>query len=243
MHFNVANYAALAASLVKLAQAADGVTVPDTIAAGTSFQLNATDVDSTDKYRVYLAAALGGDTGPTCWLSNSTTLSSSSNFTIPAEVGPEASYYSIGVSDVDSDSDADDIVYSNKFTFTGGTANYSEYETHLNGDPFWDADSLPCTAYACARKCADASYPDDLTDSTAYDTMRKCIQDCPGVTETSQTAPAAATSAAAGTDSSVGASATGMADDSDENGASAAAVQQIMVVGMASVAGFAILFL
>lgn len=66
MHYNIANYAALAASLVNLAQAADSVTVPSTIAAGTSFQLNATDLDSTDKYRVYLAAALGGDTGPTC---------------------------------------------------------------------------------------------------------------------------------------------------------------------------------
>lgn len=66
MHYNIASYAALAASLVKLAQAVDAVTVPGTIAAGTSFQLNATDVDSTDKYRVYLAAALGGDTGPTC---------------------------------------------------------------------------------------------------------------------------------------------------------------------------------
>lgn len=66
MHYNIASYAALAASLVKFAQAVDAVTVPDTIAAGTSFKLNATDVDSTDKYRVYLAAALGGETGPTC---------------------------------------------------------------------------------------------------------------------------------------------------------------------------------
>lgn len=158
-------------------------------------------------------------------------------------MGPSASYYSIGVGDVDGD--ADDITYSNKFSFTGGTGNYSDYETHLNGDPFWDADSLPCTAYACARECADASYPDDLTDSTAYDTMKKCINSCDGVTDTSQTAPAAATSASASSgDSSVGASATGESDDdSDENGASAAAVQQIMVVGMASVAGFAILFL
>lgn len=72
--------------------------------------------------------------------------------------------------------------------------------------------------------------------------MKKCIQNCDGVTDTSQTAPAAATSASTGTDSSVGASATDMAD-SDENGAPAAAVQQIMVVGMASVAGFAVMFL
>lgn len=65
MHYQIANYAALAASLVKLAHAVD-VTVPLTIAADTSFQVTAEDLDSNDKYRVYLAAALGGDTGPTC---------------------------------------------------------------------------------------------------------------------------------------------------------------------------------
>lgn len=183
------------------------------------------------------------------WLSNSTTLSATNNITVPGEVGPSASYYSIGVGKVGGDTD--DLDYSNRFSFTGGTANYTEYETDLKGDPFWDADSLPCSAYACARKCADASYPDDLTDSKAYNTMKDCINKCPGVTQTSQTEPAVTSSASASTGTStssssssnggVGASETGSADD--ENGASAAAVQQIMVVGMASVAGFAILFL
>ncbi|KAK7718589.1 hypothetical protein SLS64_002546 [Diaporthe eres] len=249
MHHHIANYAVLAASLVNLAQAVD-VTVPITIAADTSFQVTAKDLDSNDKYRVYLAAALGGETGPTCWLSNSTTLSTTSNFTIPAEVGPSATYYSIGIGEVDGDED--DIDYSNKFTFTGGTGNYTKYETDLKGSPFWDANNLPCTAYACARECVDASYPEDLTDSKAYDTMKACVNKCPGVTQTSQTEPAVTTSASASTgtstssssSSSTGASADGSdSDDSDENGASAAAVQQIMVVGMASVAGFAILFL
>ena len=184
------------------------------------------------------------------WLSNSTTLSATNNFTIPAEVGPDATYYSIGVGEVDSDADSKDIDFSNRFTFTGGSANYSEYEKKLNGDPFWDADSLPCTAYACARECADASYPDDLTDPKAYDTMKKCINTCPGVTDTSQKVPAVTTTASASTASSTSASSTTGAsddgndsDDDDENGAPAAAVQQIMVVGMASVAGIAIMFL
>ncbi|KAI3392050.1 hypothetical protein diail_6305 [Diaporthe ilicicola] len=259
MQYHIANYAALAASLVTLTQAVDNVTVPSTIAAGTSFQVTVDEIDSTDKYRVYLAAALGGDTGPTCtgpdtdatthvgWLANSTNLSSSSNFTIPAEVGPSASYYSIGVGDVDGD--ADDITYSNKFSFTGGTANYTEYETHLDGSPFWDADDLPCTAYPCARDCADASYPDDLTNGDAYDTMKECINKCPGVTETSQTSPAAATSSSASTSTSTSSSsssdANGSSDagSSDKSGAPTAAVQQVMVVGLATVAGFAILVL
>ncbi|KAJ0122492.1 hypothetical protein J7T55_003005 [Diaporthe amygdali] len=248
MHYYIANYAALAASLFRLTQAVDSVTVPSTIAAGTSFQLTVDDLDSADKYRVYLAAALGGDTGPTCWLVNSTALSSSSNFTIPAAVGPSASYYSIGVGEVDGDED--DITYSNKFSFTGGTANYTEYETHLDGSPFWDADDLPCSAYACARKCADASYPDDLTDENAYNTMKECINACPGVTETSQTTPAAVTSSSASTSTSTSSSSsTSSSGDAsstngdDDSGAPAAAVQQVMVVGMASVAGLAIQFL
>lgn len=145
--------------------------------------------------------------------------------------------------------DADDIDYSNKFSFTGGTANTTEYEMHLNGDPFWDADNLPCAAYACARECADASYPDDLTDSTAYNTMKTCINKCPGVTQTSQTEPIEASSSSASTATSTSSSSSssdsGDSNDSDDSdsGASAAAVQQLMVVGMAGVAGFAILFL
>ena len=65
MHYYIANYAALAACLLNLAHAVD-VTVPNTIAAGESFEVTAEDLDSNEKYRVYLAAALGGDTGPTC---------------------------------------------------------------------------------------------------------------------------------------------------------------------------------
>lgn len=65
MHYPIANYAALAASLMNLAHAVD-VTIPVTIAADTSFQMTLKDFDSDDNYRVYLAAALGGDTGPTC---------------------------------------------------------------------------------------------------------------------------------------------------------------------------------
>lgn len=182
------------------------------------------------------------------WLTNSTTLAATSNLTIPADVGPSASYYSIGIGEVGGDQD--DIDYSNRFTFSGGTGNYTKYETDLKGSPFWDADDLPCSAYACARECVDASYPDDLTDSTAYNTMKACVNKCPGVTQTSQTEPAVTTSASASTgtststsSSSSSSSSADSSDDSDENGASAAAVQQLMVVGMAGVAGFAILFL
>lgn len=67
------------------------------------------------------------------------------------------------------------------FNLTGGTGVPSEYETHLGGAPFWDADDLPCSAYNCARQCAQASYPDDLTEQSAYNTMKTCILACPNV--------------------------------------------------------------
>lgn len=181
-----ARYAALAASLIAAAKALDGIVVPDTVAANTEFQATFQNGNS-DKYRVFLAAALTGVNGPTCYLINSTDLSSPLNLTVPASVGPSADYYSIAISDITSSQGA---TYSNVFNLTGGTGNYTEYEQHLGGAPFWDASDLPCSSYACARKCAQASYPDDLSDGSAYTTMKTCIMQCPGVSATSETGPA-----------------------------------------------------
>lgn len=100
------------------------------------------------------------------------------NLTIPAAVGPDAGYYSIGIADLSSGQGA---TFSNRFNFTGGTGQPTQYEQHLNGAPFWDASKLPCSAMECARKCANASYPDDLQSGPAYQTMYNCILDCPDV--------------------------------------------------------------
>lgn len=126
------------------------------------------------------------------YLVNSTELSDSINVTIPPGVGPSADYYSIGIADLSTGQKA---TFSNRFNLTNATGEYSDYEDALGGSPFWSADDLPCSAYSCARDCAQASYPDDLTDTDAYDTMKLCILKCNGVTPaTSQTAPAHATS-------------------------------------------------
>jgi len=111
-------------------------------------------------------------------------------------VGPSAGYYSIGIADLSTSQGA---TYSNKFNLTGGTGNYTEYETHLGGAPFWDADALPCSSYECARQCAQAGYPNDLTDDSSYQTMRQCILQCPGVSPAaSLTGPAHATASSSG---------------------------------------------
>ena len=52
---------------------------------------------------------------------------------------------------------------------------------------------------SCARKCAQDSYPNDLNDDSAYQTMRTCILACPGVT-----ADATSSRAAHATGSSTG---------------------------------------
>lgn len=112
--------------------------------------------------------------------------------TIPPGVGPSANYYSVAIADLTTRQAA---TYSNRFNLTGANGEYSGYEDALGGSPFWSADDLPCSAYSCARDCAQASYPDDLTNTDAYDTMKQCILKCSGVTPaTSQTAPAHATS-------------------------------------------------
>ncbi|KAI7312304.1 hypothetical protein KC315_g12035 [Hortaea werneckii] len=184
-----AQIAALSASLIVGASALNGIVAPDSVQAGESFNITFENADDS-QYRVYLAARLSGSNGPTCYLQNSTTLSSPTNISIPSDVGPSADYYSIAISDLSTSQGA---TYSNMFNFTGGTGNYTAYENNLGGASFWSADDLPCSAYPCARQCAMASYPDDLTDQDAYDTMKECINDCSGVSpDESQTTPAQA---------------------------------------------------
>ncbi|KAK3626170.1 hypothetical protein LTR56_019958 [Elasticomyces elasticus] len=190
MRSHIQSGAALTA-IFAMARALDGITVPSTVAADNEFQATFQNANS-DSYRVYLAASL-----------NSTSLSSPVSLTIPASVGPSAGYYSIAIADLTMSGGP---TYSNRFNLTGGTGNYTEYEKHLGGAPFWDADDLPCSSYECARQCAQAGYPTDLTDNGAYETMRACILKCPGVSPAaSVTGPAhgtASSSASPATQSS-----------------------------------------
>ncbi|TKA74351.1 hypothetical protein B0A55_05515 [Friedmanniomyces simplex] len=210
MRSSIARTTALAASLVAVAQALDGITVPGTVAANTEFQATFQNGNS-DSYRVFLAASLAGVNGPTCYLQNSTSLSSPLTLTIPASVGPSADYYSIAIADLTTSAGA---TYSNPFNLTGGTGNYTDYETHLGGAPFWDANDLPCSSYACARQCAQAGYPGDLTDNSAYATMRQCILRCSGVSAAADaTGPPHGTATASPSPSSGGMLATRTADE------------------------------
>ena len=171
------------------------------------------------------------------YLRNSTTLSSPINVTVPALVGPSGDYYSIAIADLTAD---DGAAFSNRFNFTGGTGNYTEYENKLGGASFWNANDLPCSSYDCARNCAMASYPDDLTDDDAYETMKNCILQCPGVSvDEDQDGPAKATSSGVTTAGSSDASATDASASSSSTGA--AGTLDIAYAGAAGLAGFAAL--
>ncbi|KAK1034309.1 hypothetical protein LTS16_015521 [Friedmanniomyces endolithicus] len=216
MRPSIARTTALAASLALAAHALDGLTVPSSIAADTEFQATFQNGNS-DNYRVYLAASLAGTNGPTCYLQNSTSLSSPLTLTIPASVGPPANYYSIAIADLadlsPSSNSPATYSYSNHFALTASNGNYTPYEQHLGGAPFWDANALPCSSYACARQCAQAGFPGDLSDQGAWEVMKGCILGCAGVEPAvGVTGPALASSGSGtgtGTTSSVSASGTG----------------------------------
>lgn len=168
---------------------------------------------------------------PTGYLVNSTTLDESIDLTVPADVGPPASFYSIAIADITTGQAS---TFSNSFSLSNATGRYSKYENDLGGSPFWDANSLPCSAYSCARECADASYPEDLTEVQAYDTMSKCMLACNGVTASiNETAPAhsepSSSNSASGTDSAAA-----------QTSSSTASRHAVAVVALAGVAGLAV---
>lgn len=174
----------------------------------------------------------------TGYLINSTSLESPlGDLSIPASVGPSANYYSIAIADITTGQGA---TYSNRFSLVGATGNYSEYENKLMGSPFWSADHLPCSAYECARKCAVASYPDDLTKTSAYNTMKTCILGCDGVSVAAAPAQASKTS----TSTSISdATASATRSSSSSSTSDSAANRNVVFAGAAAAAYGALAFL
>ncbi|SMQ49264.1 unnamed protein product [Zymoseptoria tritici ST99CH_3D7] len=181
-----------AALFLSTSLALDSLVAPSSIVANQNFTLTAKNPDSTVLYRIYLAATLSSTTGPTCFLLNSTTLppSGALSLSIPASVGPDASYYSIAISPLTSSATSPsdtDIIYTPQINITGLTASYTSYETSLRGAPFYDADMLPCNSYACARKCADREFPagsegdGEEEKGERYVRMVECFGGCEGV--------------------------------------------------------------
>ncbi|KXT11411.1 hypothetical protein AC579_9877 [Pseudocercospora musae] len=229
----------LLATFAGAALALNGIVAPSTVAAGSEFNVTFENAND-DNYRVYLAASLSGSNGPSCYLINSTTLTTTLNLTIPPVVGPSAGYYSVAISDLTT---AQGATYSNLFNLTRANGTYTSYENQLHGSPFWSAKDLPCESYKCARECAMKYYPEDLKETDSYEKMRDCIVHCDGVTPAAnQTMPAqAASTSTEEEEEDASSTSTSEETSSTESGAaetsSGAANRQVYAAGAAA-AGF-----
>ncbi|KAK2031953.1 hypothetical protein LX32DRAFT_235992 [Colletotrichum zoysiae] len=159
------------------------VTIRNDIADGAgSFDATFTN------YNLYLATTPPGwGTGPVCLLANGTKIDVTSvKVKIPADAVPDSAELKIAAMEWNSDPTKDGpsgFEYSGDFTFSGGTGEWSK--TELGGHGLGDMDSLPCSAYACARKCNDKYFDErDETsdDPSVYKNTYECVAACPGTT-------------------------------------------------------------
>lgn len=189
------SYAALAAfSLATVAYAFENIAIQETVQAGTDTQGTiANDIakgsGSFDAdfayYRIYLATTPpGSGTMPACILVNNSAIGTTTfTVNIPADVGPEGEYYSLATMEYNTDPNKDGpsgFQYSNSIDLEGATGNWSQLE--LGGTMSLDPDNIPCTAYGCARSCAQQFYPNNTgEDITDWIPTQECINACPGV--------------------------------------------------------------
>ncbi|GKT40238.1 uncharacterized protein ColSpa_00419 [Colletotrichum spaethianum] len=139
-------------------------------------------------YNLYLATTPPGwGTGPVCLLANGTKIDVTSlKVTIPADAVPDSADLMITTVEWNSDPSKDGpsgFEYSNEFTFSGGTAEWGK--TELDGSSLGDMDRIPCSAYACARKCNDKYFDErnkTSDDPSTYKNTYECVAACPGTT-------------------------------------------------------------
>jgi hypothetical protein len=244
--------------------ALDAIIAPSSVVAEQNFPLLYSNQDAAAKYRVYVAATLSDVSGPTCksiltllcptltsfpgYLINSTSLPDSGlSLSIPADIGPDANYYSIAISVLASNgtsSDAAAISYSQLISITGLTGSYTEYETSLRGAPFWDADLLPCGSYACARKCADEEFPEGTEvgkdGEESYARMVKCFEECDGIIVEPEkgSESTSATGSATGTVSHSTRATTVATTTTSDSAVSASATEEMAVASSSDAAAF-----
>jgi hypothetical protein len=179
------------------------IVVPSTVAAGTDMRIttNTTMLESDtefDKYSLFLSIDPPNKTMPhpsfmACYFYKALALNLTDLITsMPASAGPSGSYYTVTALAYSGDPNSHQNAYgcnfpdletgSESFDFTGGTSNFTQFETdvlHPPGD-FWN---IPCSSYDCVRKCNQAGSPDNNKDfPNNYHSTYQCIATCPGIT-------------------------------------------------------------
>jgi len=196
----------------EVVHAFNGISIASTVVANTTTNVTiSNDLGSPhsfdseyDSYRLYLSITPPGwAEGPTCYLVNSSAIAvTTQSVEIPASIGENGEHYAIVAMEFNQDPDAlgpSQFEYSGEFTLTNGTGQWSQYE--LYGAEIGNPNYLPCSAYNCARTCAQKFYPDntDTTNATAYETTYNCIANCTGTSFPSWAAMVNATETATST--------------------------------------------
>ncbi|KAI5464242.1 hypothetical protein BGZ63DRAFT_421304 [Mariannaea sp. PMI_226] len=188
---------AVALTCASSALAFDNIDIPSTVNANTEVEITIqTDIADGRKsfdaqftnFNLYLATTPPGwGTGPVCLLANGTKMGTTTvKVKIPADVVPESAELEISSMEWNSDPHKDGpsgFEYSNAFYLKGGTGEWGKSE--LAGQGLGDPDHIPCSAYACARKCNDKYYSQvnkNKDDINSYKSTYECIAACPGTT-------------------------------------------------------------
>ncbi|KAI5805711.1 hypothetical protein EDC01DRAFT_785816 [Geopyxis carbonaria] len=148
-------------TLFAAAHAALDILIPEyytlNITANSAFPITLRDRSAAGgPVRVYLALTPpGGGTNTVCVLAPSVATTAGTertplNVTIPANIGSEGRYYSIGAARLKGGR-GQGYYYSTRFSVAGMTGNFTEFETEWS---VGDSESLACAGYECARGCA-----------------------------------------------------------------------------------------
>jgi hypothetical protein len=184
---------ALLLASFQFAIAIDSLNAPSSVRAGTEFKVSVnpgpehSDVDFTE-FRVYLAIKPPGEIEwsltRVCYLINSSAIGITDFIVqIPATVGPSGpNFYAVATKEFNARGDSSDTAYSETFAFTEATGEWTQYELDDWIDN--DADSTPCSAYACSKQCSQKFHSETVNATTmeAYHNTYNCWLSCPGTT-------------------------------------------------------------
>lgn len=100
--------------------------------------------------------------------------------TIPANVGPSGKHYVLIAQTLNTDgSYYGASLESDVFELTGANGTWSQYQK--GGYTLWGDDAIPCSGFACVKKCAGDSSFGDTSPSASNSTYEECANACPSV--------------------------------------------------------------
>jgi hypothetical protein len=102
------------------------------------------------------------------------------NVTIPANVGPSGKHYVLTAQTLNTDGSYYGApLESDVFELIGANGTWASY--HKEGYTLWGDDGIPCSGFACTKKCAGDFSNGASAPSGSNSTFYECINACPSV--------------------------------------------------------------